>query len=477
MNGNGVKNKVYIAWGGFTSRNVAIELKRALENASKGQIIGFVDSIDIGEPFSIKIKKELDDCSLIILCLTKENLISSWMAYEAGMANASGKRIISLLINCEFEDLRSSPLGIYQGIKLFDDLSKNKLAIFIADFFNLDKKDTDSFTSVFYKQLHQIRKKEGDKKYDYYISSLEEYIQVISSIDIDKERKSSKNVTNRQANIFYRGQTSRGTQLKGETIAYDPMPSVFRGKAKYGEQKIYNQIMTECAHEFLDCNSHCETLAKMQHYGTPTRLLDITTNALAALFFACVDDSGKTNNNSKGVVFVVQADDKHIKVFDSDTITILSSLPRFSADDMESIKNWALEALNEEIDPFDYFHREGSNKAVLRLLHEVRKEKPAFEPRINPQDVLSNFIFTPQKTNARIIRQSGAFVIFGLGTTKLPCNGVNAQFEGEPKVIAEIHISKKEDIKRALEKCGISLATMYPELYKVSQYVSDSVLE
>ena len=113
----------------------------------------------------------------------------------------------------------------------------------------------------------------------------------------------------------------------------------------------------------------------------------------------------------------------------------------------------------------------------MRLLHEIRKEKPAFEPKINPQDVLSNYIFTPQKTNARIIRQSGAFVIFGLGSTKLPCNGADAEFDGEPKVIAEIHISKKEDIKRTLEKCGFSLATMYPELYKVSQYVSGRVFE
>lgn len=474
-----VKHKVFITYVGETSYNVAVELKKALEYASNGQIIGFLSDkeIHLGEKWSDRINKELDDCSLFIFCLTKENSISSWIAYEAGIARARGKLIIPLLINCEFEDLRSSPLGIYQGIKLFDDHSKNNLAFSIANYFNLDKKDKTSFTSIFYEQLHKFREKSGNKKYDYYISSLEEYIQVISSIDIDTDKKLSKNVSNRQANIFYRGQTSREKQFKGETLFYDPMPSVFRGKTKYGEQKIYNQIMTECAHEFSDCNSHCETLAKMQHYGTPTRLLDITTNALAALFFACVDDSGKTNNNSKGVVFVVQSDDKHIKVFDSDTITILSSLPRFSSNDMKSIKSWALEALNEGSDPYDYFHRDGINRAVLRLLHEVRKEKPAFEPRINPQDVLSNFIFTPQKTNARIVRQSGAFVIFGLGTTKLPCNGINAQFEGEPKVIAEIHISKKEDIKRALERCGISLATMYPELYKVSQYVSENVLE
>jgi hypothetical protein len=54
---------------------------------------------------------------------------------------------------------------------------------------------------------------------------------------------------------------------------------------------------------------------------------------------------------------------------------------------------------------------------------------------------------------------------------------------GEPRIIAKIFVGKKdnedthlrvkEEIKSQLDKCGISLATMYPELYKVAEYLKN----
>ena len=83
--------------------------------------------------------------------------------------------------------------------------------------------------------------------------------------------------------------------------------------------------MTECGHEFENCILHNEKLSKMQHYGVPTRLLDVTTNALVALYFAC-----ENNFREDGAVFLIRANSSQIKQFDSDTISILSSLPRFT---------------------------------------------------------------------------------------------------------------------------------------------------
>ena len=44
-----------------------------------------------------------------------------------------------------------------------------------------------------------------------------------------------------------------------------------------------------------------EQLALLRHHTLPTRLLDVTTNALVALFFACQE--GSEENNEDGVVF------------------------------------------------------------------------------------------------------------------------------------------------------------------------------
>ena len=117
-------------------------------------------------------------------------------------------------------------------------------------------------------------------------------------------------------NIFYRGQSESSYGLK---------PSIFRENYIEEEHNIYTEVMTECGHEFENCILHNEKLSKMQHYGVPTRLLDITTNALVALYFACEDNIGKD-----GAVFLIRANPSHIKQFDSDTISILSYLPRFT---------------------------------------------------------------------------------------------------------------------------------------------------
>ena len=63
-------------------------------------------------------------------------------------------------------------------------------------------------------------------------------------------------------------------------------------------------------------------LVRMQHYDLPTRLLDITTNPLIALYFACADGV-----DYDGEVIIFQLPLARVRYFDSDTVSCLSTSP------------------------------------------------------------------------------------------------------------------------------------------------------
>ncbi|MGD6893720.1 FRG domain-containing protein [Bacillus infantis] len=284
------------------------------------------------------------------------------------------------------------------------------------------------------------------------VTSIETYLNQLPRLD-DKLR----------GDIFYRGQSN---------TSYNLSPSVYRGELRNKEHNIYTQILTECAHEFKECNLHNEILSKMQHYGVPTRLLDVTSNALVALYFAC-----EGNYEEDGAVFVMKPDNSYIKQYDSDAISILSSLPRFTSYEKEEILDLASNAQIEmqEHDSEETIIKFNNNKIIKRLLHEIKKEKPAFENIIDPKDLLNNYFLLPRKNNARIIRQSGAFVIFGLKDKEID-SGLQLSTFGEGNSrFYKIVIKKdsKESIIKQLMVFGISKATLYPELYKVAEFIKE----
>jgi len=64
-----------------------------------------------------------------------------------------------------------------------------------------------------------------------------------------------------------------------------------------------------------------DRLARMQHYSLPTRLLDLTTNPLVALYFACKDAPTR-----RGEVIALTVKRRDVKYFDSDTASCLANL-------------------------------------------------------------------------------------------------------------------------------------------------------
>ena len=91
--------------------------------------------------------------------------------------------------------------------------------------------------------------------------------------------------------IFFRGQSKKYKFI---------IPSVFRNVSYIkNEEEIIKEAEISYPLEIQKAENQIDKLALMQHYGLPTRILDITTNALVGLYFAVSEI-----NNEDGVVYL-----------------------------------------------------------------------------------------------------------------------------------------------------------------------------
>lgn len=260
-----------------------------------------------------------------------------------------------------------------------------------------------------------------------------------------------------------------------ENLDFTLLPGIYRpplGKKKpliMSEEKIFRELIIRTPADFTHETTTIEKLVKMQHYGLPTRILDITSNPLVALYFACQESS----NRNDGEVVLIKIPKGEIKFYDSDTVSILSNLSRRPIDfNIKDIidEYSAQKSFLSERERVELFNKK---EPIPYLLHEIRDEKPHFLPIIHPSDFNRVLLVRVKLNNSRIVKQSGAFLLFGIDNCKSnPARVPNTWIlNNRQEIDLQIKHGRKRAILKDLDALGINDSTLYPELEQQSKYI------
>ena len=304
---------------------------------------------------------------------------------------------------------------------------------------------------------------------------------------------------------FFRGHGDEGWQM---------LPSIYRAKHLIeNEDKIIKDALTYCPDDFLPSDTLFEKLVKLQHYGYSTRLLDLTANALVALYFSAWN---KGHHDKNGELIILDIPNEEIKYGDSDTVAILSaiSLRNSLFNISKAIENANSDRILKEHEykkekeeeykekithEIEYEYKRGkrayryweysptastirkykkiegkkafllsfnNNADIISLLHDIQTDKPSFRPVIDYKDFQRVLCVRAKLNNARISRQQGCFLLFGIGGSKtvpaaIPNEWQRFALNGQ-KIL--VKADRKDVIKKELESFGISKRTLFPEL-------------
>ena len=433
------------------------------------------------------------------------------------------------------------------------------------------------------------------------IQTVGEYINAIQEI-IKKEREEDSDF-DKNYEVYFRGHIDKDFFLIPSLLRNKPGNKDLVGQACKeivdNEHIAFRSIVAKHPSEFAECKSAIEHLVKMQHYGLKTRLLDITSNALVALYFAC--KSSKDRNNKTGSVIVFKLPKTIIKHYDSDTISAIANIAKCKTSDLQfplcgyeespdefterseasshepkglrykyvtlfllnklkeavikgfppktilEIKkkldlwiqpqflNGLSGALNKDIQklqtyrkstrmyhifednalekistihkkisekpnctaeyrkciqdagrPVSHGYREWFNKKLGYLHHQIKAEKPYYNPKIEPFDLGKIWAVKTKLDNNRIINQNGAFLLFGLGVGEIKENNIKQlaytkEFYPEiPEdwIAGRIYIGNqyKEQIIDQLRIFGIHNSFIFPELETVAEEINQQLL-
>lgn len=292
--------------------------------------------------------------------------------------------------------------------------------------------------------------------------------QIMRTIDDEKCRYPADT----GAEFFFRGERKNYDAPRPFGTHFDSFLDRYEGYVRH-ERDIYEDALRLNVVTFRDDRTMCDRLARMQHYGFPTRIADISTNALLSAFFASGGEraDAPARDDEDGYIRILKVARHKMKSFTSDIITAIAHLPLVDADRIvvSDRRGLGLEALAYEVENERAGFRDSPEGGLRHVaLSRELQQVWAFKPVLN---------------NPRIKAQGGVFFAFGCRDNKAPLRPTFApeDYENESapsygiKQIGHVRIAAeaKKRIRQELRLFGMPAETVYPEMENVAEELAE----
>lgn len=277
-----------------------------------------------------------------------------------------------------------------------------------------------------------------------------EYIEIINREADELQRDLIRN-----EKLLFRGHADSSYQL---------LPSIARKRGRMDVHSLlwFEKEMVEGAvgklPEVLDNQQYpINLLTKLQHYGLPTRLLDVTYNALVALYFACSDKSQK-EKDGEVIVFHLSSDKaEYVYSYNSGLVNVIANMYKIGKLDACTLTRFL------KVGDFDRY--------IEFNMDELKeRDVTAYQQRIMEWIGKPLFI-SPAEMSERQKRQQGAFIIFPneyrriSETDQYFAGNIQPLNKGESPVVKQITIpgDSKKNMLKYLETYGITEEFLFPD--------------